>query len=140
MLYMYIQQGSLVLDVRLPRQREADFLSLHAALTPETRHMIGAPQFLAMKSSAYLINTARGGLVDEHALYEALTQGHIAGAALDVYTHEPPTDSPLLQLGNVVLTPHIGAHTREAIERVGVMAAENVLRTLSGGQPHHRVV
>jgi len=120
--------------------READYLSLHAPLTNETRTMIGAPQFEAMKPTAYLINTARGELVDEDALFVALSQKRIAGAALDVYAQEPPHDSPLLGLRNVVLTPHIGAHTREAIERVGVMAAENVLRTLAGGQPHHRVV
>ena len=119
--------------------KEADYLSLHAALSDETRHMIGAAQLQAMKSSAYLINTSRGALVDEKALYTALVEKRIAGAALDVYDIEPPKDSPLLNLENVVVTPHIGAHTRESIERVGVMAAENVLRTLQGGQPHHKV-
>ena len=119
--------------------READFVSLHATLSEETRHMIGAAQLQAMKPTAYLINTSRGALVDEDALYAALIEKQIAGAALDVYNEEPPKDSPLLQLENLVVTPHIGAHTRESIERMGVMAAENVLRTLQGGQPHHRV-
>lgn len=119
--------------------RSADYVSLHAALSEETRHMIGAVQLQAMKPSAYLVNTSRGALVYETALYTALVEKQIAGAALDVYEMEPPKDSPLLQLENVVVTPHIGAHTREAIERMGVMAAENVLRTLQGGQPHHRV-
>lgn len=120
--------------------RIADFVSLHAALNDETRHMIGAAQLQAMKPSAYLINTSRGALVDEKALYAALVEKQIAGAALDVYDPEPPKNNPLLELENVVVTPHIGAHTRESIERVGVMAAENVLRTLQGGQPHCRVV
>lgn len=119
--------------------KEADYVSLHAALSEETRHMIGAAQLKIMKPTAYLINTARGALVDEAALYNALAQKQIAGAALDVFNEEPPKDSPLLQLENLVITPHIGAHTRESIERMGVMAAENVLRTLQGGQPYHRV-
>jgi len=118
---------------------QADFVSLHASLSEETRHMIGAVQLQSMKPTAYFINTSRGALVDEAALYAALAEKRIAGAALDVYDLEPPVDNPLLQLENVVFTPHIGAHTREAIERMGVMAAENVLRTLAGGEPHHRV-
>ena len=119
--------------------KEADFVSLHAALSEETRHLIGEAQLKSMKSSAYLINTSRGALVDEAALYSALKEKQITGAALDVYDIEPPKESPLLQLDNIVLTPHVGAHTREAIERVGVMSAENVLWTLQGGQPHFRV-
>jgi D-3-phosphoglycerate dehydrogenase len=119
--------------------QEADFVSLHAALSEETRHLIGEAQLKSMKSSAYLINTSRGALVDESALYTALKEKQIAGAALDVYDTEPPKDSQLMQLENIVVTPHIGAHTRESIERVGVMSAENVLRTLQGAQPHYRV-
>ncbi len=130
-------------EVRLTSLEEviksADFISLHAALTPETRAMIGESQLRAMKPSAYLINTARGGLIDEAALYQALRDRVIAGAALDVFVDEPPSGSPLLQLENVVLTPHIGAHTQEAIERMGVMAAQNVILTLHGGQPLNRV-
>jgi D-3-phosphoglycerate dehydrogenase len=118
----------------------ADFLSLHAALNDETRNVIGAAQLRAMKPSAYLINTSRGGLVDEAALYQALAEGQIAGAALDTFVDEPPLGSPLLQLDNVVLTPHIGAHTREAIERVGVLAARNVVQALQTGEPVCRVV
>lgn len=118
----------------------ADFLSLHAALTEETRHMIGKSELEHMKPSAFLINTARGGLVDEEALYAALARGQLAGAALDSFATEPPIGSPLLQLENVVLTPHIGAHTQEAIERVGVLAAQNVVQALRTGEPVHRVV
>lgn len=119
--------------------QESDYISLHAALTDETHHMIGEAQLQAMKPTAYLVNTSRGALVDESALFEALTKKQIAGAALDAYEVEPPRDSPLLELENIVVTTHIGAHTRESIERVGVMAAENVLHTLEGSQPHFRV-
>jgi D-3-phosphoglycerate dehydrogenase len=119
--------------------QESDFVSLHAALTEETRHMIDAEQLQAMKPTAYLINTSRGALVNEDALHTSLLNKQIAGAALDAYEVEPPKDSPLLQLENIVVTTHIGAHTRESIERVGVMAAENVLQTLQGGEPHYRV-
>jgi len=118
----------------------ADFLSLHAALTEETRHLIGKSELERMKSTSFLINTARGGLVNEEALYTALVEGKLAGAALDVFAAEPPLDSPLLGLKNVVVTPHIGAHTQESIERVGVLAAQNVVQALQTGQPVHRVV
>ena len=119
--------------------RQADFISLHTPLTDETRHMIGVDQLAAMKPGAYLINTARGGLVDEAALYRALSGGRIAGAALDVFASEPPAKSPLLDLDNLVATPHIGAHTSEAIERVGIMAARNVIACLQGQDPLFRV-
>ena len=118
---------------------QADFLSLHAVLTAETAKMIGAVQLEKMKPGAYLINTARGGLVDEDALYQALSAGKIAGAALDVFVNEPPKGSPLLKLQNVVLTPHIGAHTKEAVERMGVLAARNVAQALRTGEPLFRV-
>jgi D-3-phosphoglycerate dehydrogenase len=118
----------------------ADFLSLHAPLTEETRHLMGKQQLERMKPSAFLINTARGGLIDEEALYEALAAGKLAGAGLDAFATEPPVGSPLLELKNVVLTPHIGAHTREAIERVGVLAAQNVVQVFRTGEPIHRVV
>lgn len=139
----YVKDGDILPGISLMSfedvLRQADYVSVHAALTDETCHMIGADQLKLMKPSAYFINTSRGALVDEAALYSALTQKQIAGAALDVFNEEPPKDSPLLELENVVVTPHIGAHTRESIERVGIMAAENVLRTLKGGQPHCRV-
>jgi D-3-phosphoglycerate dehydrogenase len=118
----------------------ADFLSLHTPLTEETRHLMGKQQLERMKPSAFLINTARGGLVDEEALYAALSAGKLAGAGLDAFAAEPPVGSPLLGLKNVVLTPHIGAHTREAIERVGVLAAQNVVHVFQTGEPIHRVV
>ena len=119
--------------------RRADFVSLHVPLNDETRNMIGPAELSAMKPGAYLINTARGGLVDEQALFNALTKREIAGAAFDGFVHEPPTNSPLLGLDNIVVTPHIGAHTKESIERVGVVAAQNVINTLKGKEPLYRV-
>jgi len=119
--------------------KQADFLSLHAPLNDETRNMIGPDQLAAMKPSAYLINTARGGLVDEQALFKALTEKQIAGAAFDVFLEEPPGNNPLLELDNMIATPHIGAHTQESIERMGVMAAQNVVAALQGSQPPNRV-
>jgi D-3-phosphoglycerate dehydrogenase len=118
----------------------ADFLSLHAALTEETYHLIGEVELDQMKPSAFLINTARGGLVDEAALYSTLVEGKLAGAALDVFAVEPPAGNPLLELKNVVVTPHVGAHTQEAIERMGMLAARNVVQALRAGEPVHRVV
>lgn len=118
---------------------QADFLSLHAPLTDETRCMIGSEQLKRMKPTAYLINTARGGLVDEDALCDALTAGEIAGAALDVFVEEPLKQSRLLDLKNVVLTAHTGTHTLDSIERTGVMAVENVLRVLRDEVPVNRV-
>ncbi len=117
----------------------ADFVSLHTALTPQTRGLIGAAQLATMRPTAYLINTARGGVVDEDALYQALCSGAPAGAALDAFAQEPPCDSPLLTLPNVILTPHIGAHTAEAIARVGLLAVQNVAHVLRTGEPLHRV-
>ena len=118
----------------------ADFLSLHLVLNEQTRNIIGKQELERMKPSAFLINTARGGLVDEQALYSALVDGQLAGAALDVFAVEPPLDNALLTLPNVVATPHIGAHSKEAIERVGVLAARNVVQALQSGEPVFRVV
>ena len=119
--------------------QQSDFISLHIPLNDATRNLIGGPELAAMKPEAFLINTARGGLVDEQALYRALSDRQIAGAAFDCFVNEPPTGSPLLELANMVMTPHIGAHTRESIERVGVVAAQNVIDSLSGREPLFRV-
>ena len=119
---------------------ESDFVSLHAPLTEETNSMFGAEQFKKMKSTSYLINTARGGLVDEQALYVALSNGEIAGAGLDVFIEEPLRNSKLVELKNVVLTAHTGTHTKESIERMGIMAVENVLQVLRDDTPTNRIV
>ncbi|MFV0319104.1 MAG: phosphoglycerate dehydrogenase [Microbacterium sp.] len=115
---------------------QSDFVSVHMPKTPETTGMIGAEQLAAMKSTAYVVNVARGGLIDEDALYEALTTGVIAGAGLDVFTTEPPAEGGsaqrLLGLPNVVVTPHLGASTDEAQEKAGVSVARSVKLALEG--------
>ncbi len=105
---------------------EADIITVHAALTPATHHLISKELIAKMKPNALIINVARGELIDEDALYDALHEKKIAGAALDVYEHEPPTGSKLLTLDNAVLTPHLGASTKEAQEKVSVEMAEAV--------------
>lgn len=110
----------------------ADIVSLHAPATAETQHLVNRDRLASMKPTAILINTARGDLVDEIALAEALRSGVIAGAGLDTFEQEPPTGNALLGLSNVVATPHVGAHTREAVARASVMAARNVVDVLEG--------
>ena len=113
----------------------ADFISIHSPLTDETRHMIGADVFARMKNTAYIFNCARGGIIDEDALYEALTTGQIAGAGLDVFENEPPEGSRLMELDNVVFTPHLGASTRDAQVKAGTICADQVLKVLAGKKP-----
>jgi glyoxylate reductase len=115
--------------------READFVSLHVPLTPQTRHLIGSRELGLMKDSAYLINTARGPVIDEAALVKALRQGQIRGAGLDVYENEPQLSPGLADLENVVLLPHVGSATVETRTRMAVMAAENLLAGLRGDPP-----
>jgi D-3-phosphoglycerate dehydrogenase len=111
---------------------EADFMSVHLPKTPETVGMIGAPELARVKPNLVLVNAARGGIVDEAALYDALKTGRIAAAGLDVFASEPCTDSPLFELENVVATPHLGASTDEAQEKAGVAVARSVRLALSG--------
>ncbi|HHV53849.1 MAG TPA: phosphoglycerate dehydrogenase [Firmicutes bacterium] len=111
---------------------EADFITVHTPLTPQTKNLINRERIQRMKPTARLINCARGGIIDEEALKEALAAGKIAGAALDVFGKEPATDSPLLDLPNVVATPHLGASTREAQVNVAVDVAEDFLRFVAG--------
>jgi D-3-phosphoglycerate dehydrogenase / 2-oxoglutarate reductase len=117
----------------------ADFVSLHVPRTPQTAGMVDAAMLERMKPTAYLINVARGGIVDETALYNALKEGTIAGAALDVFAEEPTTDSPIFTLPNVVVTPHLGASTAEAQDRAGITAAEQVAVALRGAVPVHAI-
>jgi lactate dehydrogenase-like 2-hydroxyacid dehydrogenase len=102
----------------------ADVVSLHCPLTPETRHLIDAAALAAMRPSAVLVNAARGPVVDERALVDALRSGSIAGAALDVYEHEPEVSEELLVMENVVLSPHLGSATRPTREAMGMLAVE----------------
>ncbi|NEM91454.1 phosphoglycerate dehydrogenase [Galbitalea soli] len=111
---------------------QSDFITIHMPKTPETTGMIGTEQFARMKPTAFIVNVARGGLIDEDALYAALKSKRIAGAGLDVFVSEPPTSSPLLELENVVLTPHLGASTDEAQEKAGVAVAKSVRLALGG--------
>ncbi len=118
----------------------ADFLSLHCPLLPETRGMVNADFLSRMKPGAFLINTARGELIDEAALLEALQSGKVRGAALDVYTKEPPgADHPLMRLPQVIATPHIGSHSDGATNAMGRMALDDCLRVLRGEKPTYPV-
>jgi D-3-phosphoglycerate dehydrogenase len=112
--------------------KEADFITFHVPLTKSTYHMVGEKQFSMMKDSVMLINCARGGIIDEEALYEALKSGKVAGCALDVFEKEPPLESPLLDLPNLIATPHLGASTQEAQVSVAVDVAKDVIRALKG--------
>lgn len=112
--------------------KRVDFLTIHMPRTPETLGMIGAEQLSNMKPSAYVVNVARGGLIDEEALAHSLNTGEIAGAALDVFVQEPPTSQALTGLSNVNVTPHLGASTDEAQEKAGVSVAKSVRLALAG--------
>ncbi|WP_395322771.1 2-hydroxyacid dehydrogenase family protein [Levilactobacillus parabrevis] len=117
----------------------SDVLSLHCPLNDATHHMIGAPEFKQMKSSAYLINAARGPVIDEAALLEALKAGELAGAALDVYEAEPNVDDGFKALDNVILTPHVGNATVEARDAMAAIVAKNTVRIDQGQEPLHIV-
>jgi D-3-phosphoglycerate dehydrogenase len=120
---------------------QSDFLSLHVPLLPETQRMVNASLLSRMKQGAFLINTARGELIDEAALLAALQSGHLKGAALDTFTQEPPgKDHPLLSLPQVIVTPHTGAHTDGATNAMGRAALRDCLAVLGGEEPTYRVV
>ncbi len=112
--------------------RESDLISFHLPLTEDTRHMLGYEELKSLKPGARVLNVARGGIIDEEALYKVLQEGHLAGAALDVFEKEPLKTSPLQQMDNVILTPHLGASTEEAQVAVATEVAQDVIRCLSG--------
>ena len=114
---------------------QADYISFHLPKTKESTNMIDAEQFAKMKTGVRIINCARGGIINEDALYEALTNGKVAGAALDVFAEEPPTDWKLLKLDNVIASPHIGAATKEAQARVGAEVAQKLIDFAKNMQP-----
>ncbi len=116
--------------------RRSDFVSIHLPLTAETRNLINADSLAHFKSSAILINTSRGGIVEEAALAQALNAGQIAGAGLDVFTQEPvPLNSPLMQARNLIMTPHSAALTQECVVRVATAAAEGIIQAIEGREP-----
>lgn len=119
--------------------RESDYLSVHVPMSDETRHMIGAEQLAAMKPTAFLINTARGPIVDEAALVEALRSGEIAGAGLDVYEEEPALAPGLAECENAVLIPHLGSATIETRTKMAQLAVENAIAVIEGRRPAHLV-
>ena len=119
--------------------RTSDYISLHCPLTPETKHLFGTDAFQKMKRSAYLVNTARGPVIDEVALAQALDQKLIAGAALDVMEQEPPGTSPLFGRDNIIVTPHTSFYSEESLVDLQTKAAEEVVRVLSGQAPRNPV-
>jgi D-3-phosphoglycerate dehydrogenase len=116
--------------------KEADFITVHVALAKETERMFGEKEFKAMKKTAYFINTSRGGVVDQRALYAALESGRIAGVALDVFEEEPiKATDPILKLQNLIVTPHVAGHTKDSRIKMIVTLAEDVVRALNGKTP-----
>jgi D-3-phosphoglycerate dehydrogenase len=115
--------------------KEADFITIHVPLTPETKHIISDSELEMMKDDAFIINCARGGIIDEDALFNALQNNKIGGAALDVYEQEPPKGSKLLSLDNIVATPHIAASTKEAQRDAAIIVANEVIDVLKGNAP-----
>jgi D-3-phosphoglycerate dehydrogenase len=126
------------LDAALPR---ADFVSIHCPKTTETVGLFNAARLKRMKPSAYLVNTARGGIIDEAALYDALSSGRLAGAGLDVFAQEPPSvPNPLFELPNVIIAPHVAGVTREAVDRMSEQTALNILSVLDGEPIRQNVI
>jgi len=125
------ETGMIVTDLNTLLE-SADFVTCHVPSTLETKHMFNVERFSKMKPTAYLVNTSRGEIIDENALYNALKNGKLAGAAMDVFEVEPPTNKQLLSLPNLVCTPHIGAQTREAQELASTVIAEKVIQILRG--------
>ncbi len=122
-----VSEEFIPLDAMLP---QADFLSIHVPLNQHTRNLLSTREFDKMKKGVLLVNTSRGGVVDEEALYQALVQGKVKGAALDVFAQEPPKNNKLLILSNVIATPHVGAQTFEAQTRTSVQIAKKVIDAL----------
>lgn len=121
--------------------QDADIISMHMPLTEETRNMITLKEMRQMKTGSYIINTARGGIVNESDLYQAVKEGHIAGAALDVSVEEPmDMDNPLRSLENVIITPHLGMYSREAIGAVSLICAQNIVARMEGKALQHQVI
>ena len=130
----YIKEVGLIKTDLNTLVESADFISCHVPLTSETRHMLNAELFAKMKPTTYVINTSRGEVIDENALYEALKANRIAGAALDVFEIEPPTNRLLVELPNVICTPHIGSQTKESQELASTVIAEKIIQIMYENQ------
>ena len=128
----YVREVGMITTDLNTLLESSDFVTCHVPVTDETTHFINAQRFSIMKKNAFFINTSRGEIVDEDALYDALLSSRIAGAALDVYSDEPPTNTKLLQLPNIVCTPHIAAQTREAQELAAMVIAEKIIQIKRG--------
>ena len=119
--------------------QDSDYITIHTPLTEKTRDLISGEELKLMKDTSFIVNTSRGGIINEKALYKALKNNQIAGAALDAFVNEPPKDNKFKEFDNVILTPHIGGYTDEAIEKMGVQAARNLIAILEGREPGFRV-
>ena len=128
----YIKEVGLIVTDLNTLIQSADFITCHVPLLEETKHLFNAELISNMKSTAYIINASRGGVIDETALYNALCNGSIAGAALDVFEIEPPLNNLLIELPNVICTPHIGAQTKEAQELTSIVIAEKIIQIIRG--------
>jgi D-3-phosphoglycerate dehydrogenase len=128
----YIKEVGLIVTDLNTLVQSADFITCHVPLLEETKHLFNAELISNMKSTSYIINASRGGVIDETALYNALCNGSIAGAALDVFETEPPLNNPLIGLSNVICTPHIGAQTKEAQELTSIVIAEKIIQIIRG--------
>jgi len=114
---------------------KSDYISIHVPLTPETRNLISTREFALMKKDAILVNIARGGIIDEEALFDALKEKRIRGAALDVFSKEPAKGNPLLTLDNLIATPHMGGYTQESLNETGMICVRNIVDVLEGKKP-----
>jgi len=119
--------------------KESDYITIHTPLNDTTKGIIGYKELEMINENAFLINTSRGGIIDEKALYDALKNNKIKGAALDAYEKEPPENSPLVELENIIMTSHNGAYTKEAINNMGIQAAQNLIDVLEGREPENRI-
>jgi D-3-phosphoglycerate dehydrogenase len=129
----FVREVGLIITDLDTLLESSDFISCHVPLTQETKHMFSAQRFSKMKRTAYIINTSRGQIIDENALYDALSNGKIAGAALDVFEIEPPANKMLIELPNIICTPHIGSQTEEAQKLASTVIAEKIIQTLHNG-------
>ena len=128
----YCKENDIIVSELDDLYAESDFITLHLPLMDSTVHMIDAAAIAKMKKGAILVNASRGGIIDEAAAYEALVSGQLGGLGLDAFEQEPPEASPLFGLDNVVLTPHAGAHTAEAVVNMATMAVDNLIDILDG--------